>query len=133
MRQDAISNGGNPDPAKAYIAPKAKAMAFGGRAMYQSGGLETSINYTRITAGGRYQMPREWGKEPFFTFLMREQIEGAGDVHAFTTRTSYTFKKTRLKADIGIGYYNMPDVRNAVLNKYGIPYFLHSIRGHTPI
>ncbi len=124
IRQDALGNGGNADPLKAYIAPKAHAWTFGGRIAYQSSGLETSINYTRITADGRYQMPREWGKEPFFTFLMREQIEGAGDVHAFTTRTSYNFKKARLKADVGIGYYDMPDVRNTAMNKYGMPSFI---------
>lgn len=124
VRQDALANGGNVDPSKAYMAPGAHAWTLGGRVMYQSGGLETSLNYTRITADGRYQMPREWGREPFFTFLMREQIEGAGDVHAFTTRTAYTFKKAHLKADLGIGYYNMPDVRNAAMSKYGMPSFI---------
>ena len=31
-------------------------------------------------------MPREWGKEPFYTFLPRERNEGLGNIHAFTVK-----------------------------------------------
>ncbi|MBS1772211.1 MAG: hypothetical protein JST82_05080 [Bacteroidetes bacterium] len=124
IRQDPLASGGNTDRKKTYFSPANQSWVLGGRVAYQTPALDISINYTRITADGRYQMPREWGREPMFTFLMREQIEGAGDVHAFTTRASYTFKKARIKADAGLGYYNMPDVTDARLSKYGMPSFI---------
>lgn len=124
IRQYPFDNGGNPDPNKAYFTLGIESTLLGGRVMYNTPVFNISANYTRITADGRYLMPREWGREPMFTFLMREQIEGAGDVHAFTTKASYTFKKVRIKADLGIGYYNMPDVTNIAMSKYGMPSFI---------
>ncbi len=66
-------------------------------------------------------MPREWGREPLFTFMPRERNEGAGDVHAWVYRLSHHFEKLRLKPEISAGYYRMPDVKNYRLNKYGMP------------
>ena len=31
-----------------------------------------------------FLMPREWGREPFYTFLPRERNEGLGGVNAWT-------------------------------------------------
>ncbi|NBW39046.1 MAG: hypothetical protein EBR30_29325, partial [Cytophagia bacterium] len=45
-------------------------------------GSEWSISYTRITKHGRFLFPREWGIEPFYTFMQRERIEGSGGTHA---------------------------------------------------
>jgi hypothetical protein len=122
--QQVIDDGGNPDINKTYFTPGTNSLLLGGRLMYSTHAFNVSANYTRITASGRYLMPREWGREPMFTFLMREQIEGAGDLHAFTTKASYMFKKARIKADLGIGYYNMPEVTNVAMSKYGMPSFI---------
>ncbi|HRC33333.1 MAG TPA: OprD family outer membrane porin [Bacteroidia bacterium] len=121
IRQDAIKYGGNKNQSKTYVDKEAKAMAFGVRAGWKNKKIETSINYNRITADGRYLMPREWGRDPFFTFLPRERNEGFGDVNAIMAKVNYNFDKVRIKTSLAGGYYNLPDVKNYALNKYGLP------------
>lgn len=121
IRQDAINNGGNEDAAKTYFEKGAKAITFGAKAGWKNKRWETSINYNRITADGRYLMPREWGRDPFFTFLPRERNEGLGDVHAIMGKVNYDISKIRLKIAFSAGYYKLPDVKNYRLNKYGLP------------
>ena len=82
---------------------------------------EASINYNRITADGRYLMPREWGREPFFTFLPRERNDGFGDADAVMGKVNYTIPKAGIKTSLAAGYYHLPDVKNYRLNKYGLP------------
>lgn len=122
--QNHIGNGGNANVYKAYYSPDNNALIMGGRIALRSSKTDLSLNYTRITSDGRYQMPREWGREPMFTFLMREQIEGAGNVHAASLHGIHTFTKLSIKVDAGIGYYKMPDVLNSRLNKYGMPTYM---------
>ncbi|TAD82635.1 MAG: outer membrane porin, OprD family [Bacteroidetes bacterium] len=121
IRQDALNHGGNEAPAKAYFEKGGKSIAFGTRLGWKNKQWETSINYNRITAHGRYLMPREWGRDPFFTFLPRERNEGFGDVHALMGKINYSMPKIRTKAAVGVGYYKLPDVKNYRLNKYGLP------------
>lgn len=121
IRQDALRNGGNQDPAKAYLLPHDKALSFGGRAGWKNDRWETSLNYNRITARGRYLMPREWGRDPFFTFLPRERNEGLGDVDALVAKMNYKIPKARITTAIAFGHYRLPDVLNYRLNKYGLP------------
>jgi hypothetical protein len=64
--------------------------------------------------------PREWGREPMYTFLKRERNEGAGDVNAFSVNYFRDWGK-RLRSEIGYGYYDMPGVTNIKLNKYAMP------------
>ena len=56
---------------------------------------ETTLNYNRITTHGRYLMPREWGRDPFFTFFPRERNEGLGDVHAIVGKLNYKIPALR--------------------------------------
>jgi hypothetical protein len=120
-RQDAVNNGGNSNPELAYIEKGSKSIVYGFRLKYNTGDLEFSGNYNRITAHSRFLMPREWGREPFFTFLPRERNEGAGDVKAFMAKALYHNLKSGVDFSIGYGYYHMPDVLNFRLNKYGLP------------
>ncbi len=121
IRQDAINNGGNTDAAKTYFEKGGKSLSFGAKAGWKNKNLETSINYNRITSHGRYLMPREWGREPFFTFLPRERNEGFGDVHSIMGKVNLNFTKARVKTSLAAGYYKLPDVKNYRLNKYGLP------------
>lgn len=121
IRQDAINDGGNEDIAKTYFEKGGKAITFGTRAGWKNKQWEAGINYNRITAHGRYLMPREWGREPFFTFLPRERNEGFGDVHAIMAKVNYQIPRSRVKTSLAAGYYQMPDVKNYKLNKYGLP------------
>lgn len=119
-RQWAIGNGGNPDVAKAYDQPGNRSLIVSGRVGYQSTRWTAYLNATRITAEGRYLMPREWGRDPFYTFMMREKNEGFGDLTAVNTNVYYT-PNSHIRAEASWGYYSLPDVKNVSLNKYGLP------------
>lgn len=121
IHQNTVGQGGNSNPDLAYVSKDWKSNIFGGKLGVKQGGFETSFSYTRITKDGRFLMPREWGREPLFTFMPRERNEGAGGVHAFVYRISNNFERQRLKPEISAGYYQMPDVKDFRLNKYGMP------------
>ncbi|WP_020604914.1 OprD family outer membrane porin [Spirosoma spitsbergense] len=119
-RQWTIGNGGNPDPAKAYAPPGNRSLVLSGRVGYQTPRWAAYANATRITAEGRFLFPREWGREPFYTFLMRERNEGFGDLTAVSANVFFT-PTPRLKIETSLGLYGLPDVKNYALNKYGMP------------
>ena len=121
VRQDAINNGGNKDAAKTYYKKDSEAYSFGSRVGWKNNRWETSLNYNRITAHGRYLMPREWGRDPFFTFLPRERNEGLGDVQAIMAKVNYKIPSLRLTTSAAFGHYKLPEVTNFALNKYGLP------------
>ena len=120
VRQQAVDNGGNSDPAKSYFPTNSKSAVFSGRIGYRSPLWDVNLNATRITAEGRYLVPREWGKEPFYTFMPRERNEGMGDTQSYST--NIFFKPTsQLKWEASWGYYKLSDVKNVLLSKYGMP------------
>ena len=120
IRQTAVATGGNADPAKTYFAKGQQSFSMGGRAGWKNKYWEATLNTNRITAHGRYLLPREWGREPFFTYLPRERNEGTGDVYALMAKLDYQFPSTGLKSSLAAGYYHLPDVKNHRLNKYGL-------------
>lgn len=124
IRQDAVNDGGHQDPDKSYLPRGSRSLSFGARAGYKSGQWDVNLNYTRITKDGRYLMPREWGRDPFFTFMPRERNEGFGDLHAITVNGSYKWPKSGWKTALSAGYFDLPDVNNYRLNKYGMPSYV---------
>ncbi len=125
-RQDAIANGGNQDINKTYFTPGKGVNILSGRVGLISKSWQHSLNYTRIGKGGRFLSPREWGRDPFFTFLPRERNEGLGDVNAFVVKTTKTMAKPNLEFNLGLGYYNLPHVKDYAHNKYGLPSYLQT-------
>lgn len=125
MHQDAIRSGGNEDPNKSYIEKSAQSNIISAQVGIKNKRANTSLNYTHITGDGRYLMPREWGRDPFYTFLPRERNEGFGNVHAINIKSSFNFFKNSFTAGMGYGYYQLPDVKNYRLNKYGMPSYHH--------
>lgn len=68
--------------------------------------------------------PREWGKEPFFTFQKRERTDGSGGDSAWLMTIDQDFKPLGLNGlsmIAGYGRYYKEDAKNWALNKYGIP------------
>jgi hypothetical protein len=124
VKQHALKNGGNADPAKRYIDKDNGAFSFGAKAGFKTAVWDLSLNYNRITKQGRYLMPREWGRDPFFTFLPRERNEGFGDVSAIVAKAGYTIPQKRIKLNLAGGYFKLPDVNNTTLNKYGLPSYI---------
>jgi hypothetical protein len=122
IHQHSLGNGGNIDINKAYFQPNNSSFVFGVRLGKQlSEKQKITLNGTRITSHGRYLMPREWGRDPFYTFMPRERNEGYGDVWAMNALYSYGFTEMPLKIDVGIGRYKLPNIYNFELNKYGFP------------
>lgn len=80
-----------------------------------------SLNFTNISTEGRYLMPREWGKDPFYTFMPRERNEGFGGVNAYVAKFSYAIPGLKMKFNPSVGYFDLPLVTNFGLNKYGMP------------
>ena len=124
VRQDAMKDGGNPDPSKAYFVKNAKSNIWGFTTGWKNKSWQASLNYTRITKDGRFLMPREWGREPLFTFLPRERNDGFGDLNAYLVEISRRMIKERLQLQAGLGYYDLPDVHNYALNKYSMPSYV---------
>lgn len=121
IHQHPMNYGGNPDPAKTYFDPTQKVNVIGISTGYRQKNSTVKLNYSRITKDGRFLFPREWGREPLFTFLTRERNEGLGDVNAYTINFQQNFHKERLILELGTGFYDLPDVKNYRLNKYGMP------------
>lgn len=121
VKQFAINDGGNANQSKTYFPKGGSSMAYGARIGFKNKRWETTLNYTRITSDGRYLVPREWGLEPFFTFLPRERNDGFGGVSAIMCKLNYSIPKANLKTSLAAGYYHLPNVKNFALNKYGMP------------
>ena len=122
ITQKAIQSGGNDNPINSYFDKGATSQVFGFRLGFmKTNNWNLHVNYTRITGEGRYLMPREWGKDPMFTFMQRERNEGFGNVHAMNLVAGKELGKSGWKIESSIGHFLLPDVKNYALNKYGIP------------
>lgn len=125
IAQQVIANGGNSDISKTYFNPNQPAWVIGGQIGAKIYDLTFNFNYNYIFDTGRFLMPREWGKEPLYTFIPRERTEGTGNVHGITTNWIYNFKKIGLKTQLSYGYYLRPDAKDAALNKYAMGSYGH--------
>jgi len=121
IHQNAVGNGGNGNQSKTYINKGAQANVISGRIGIKNKKLDWNVNFTHITKDGRYLMPREWGRDPFYTFIARERNEGMGNVNAFSTNFAINLLKQKLKPSVGYGYYKLADVTDYKMNKYGMP------------
>lgn len=122
--QTVVKNGGNEVLEKTYFNPKQTSIVYGARLGKKEGDWDHSINFTRITKQGRYLMPREWGRDPFYTFLLGERNEGMGDLDAYVLKSKYNSPKVPFTLNLGIGYYDLPDIKNYAMNKYSFPAYM---------
>ncbi|MCX8020291.1 MAG: OprD family outer membrane porin [Chitinophagaceae bacterium] len=121
IRQDAVKDGGNKDASKTYFEKNGKAFTFGFKTGLLQNKSEYSFSYNRITKAGRYLMPREWGRDPFFTFMPRERNEGLADVHAVVVAGKRKFLKSGFTASLAYGGFDLPQAADFRKNKYGMP------------
>lgn len=121
IRQWAIGHGGNPNAQQTFMARGASAQTFGFRGGLEDKRWNLTLNYNRITDQGRYLMPREWGRDPFFTFLPRERSEGLANADIVALKGGLNFPKARTKFTAGYAIANLPDVKDVARNKYGLP------------
>jgi hypothetical protein len=121
--QNALGNGGSENPSQTYFDQHQHANVISGQVGWKYGAWQALTGYTRVTGEGRFLSPREWGREPFYTFMSRERIEGSGDVDAFTGRIIWQQPGKSLRIETGYGHFYLPDVKNFALNKYAFPAF----------
>ena len=119
--QDALSAGGHEDQTRTYFPRGARSNVVSAQTGWQRNGWQALAAWTHITGDGRFLNPREWGREPFYTFMPRERIEGSGDVQAFTGRVSWQPPAKKWRLEAAYGRFYLPDVKNVSLNKYGFP------------
>ncbi|MBK9335981.1 MAG: outer membrane porin, OprD family [Lewinellaceae bacterium] len=121
--QDALADGGNPDVSKTYFEKGGQSNTISTQAGWARGNWQALAAYTRVTADGRFLSPREWGREPFYTFITRERMEGYGDSHSATGRVIWQTTDKKLRMEAAYGHFYLPDVRDNALNKYAFPAF----------
>jgi hypothetical protein len=126
--QSPVANGGNKDPEKAYFDIKQQTHAVSVRAGLRVKSNTIRLNGTHISETGRFLMPREWGREPFYTFIPRERNEGSGGVNAITMNLIHENIQRKWRTELTYGFFKMPDVREVRLNKYQMPSY-HQILG----
>jgi hypothetical protein len=120
ISQAKAGNGGNDGAAKRYFQQEGS-FTYGANIGWENDAWKTSLNFNRITAKGRYLMPREWGRDPFYTFMSRERNEGLANSTAYVIKVGYNIPKTTFKTAMAIGYYDLPSVTDFKHNKYGMP------------
>ncbi len=126
IRQFGLGNGGNDSSHLRYINPESRASVFSGRLGWKDPLQNLSLNYTRITKEGRYLMPREWGRDPFYTFMPRERNEGMGDVHALMLKYQRKLPLENTQSSASVGHFKLPAINNFALNKYGFPSYVQA-------
>lgn len=124
IKQYGIGNGGNDTVKLRYIDPNSTSSVYSGRLGWLDDKNQITLNYTRITKEGRYLMPREWGRDPFYTFMPRERNEGLGDVHAIVGKYTRKLPVNHSQATLMLGHFKLPEISNTALNKYGFPSYL---------
>jgi hypothetical protein len=124
--QTKVGNGGNENKSFAYYTNTEPVWIIGSRVGWKNLFWDVSLNYNHISNTGRYLMPREWGRDYFYSFMLRERTEGAGGVNAINIKGGYKFSKTRT-LNLAAGFVAMPDAKNYYLNKYSVPSYAHFV------
>ncbi|MFY9142619.1 OprD family outer membrane porin [Sulfuricurvum sp.] len=110
--------------AKSYMQEGEKSKTYGVKTALKYENSKLTFAYNRTTDEGRFLFPREWGKEPLFTFQKRERSDGSGNCHAWLSTLEHNFAGQGLNGlDIILGYgeYTKTDPKQWKYNKYGTP------------
>lgn len=128
IRQDAVGDGGHAVDSLAYMPRGASSNIITGRVERMAGPWSLRLNGTRITAAGRFLMPREWGREPLYTFLSRERNEGLGDVWATSASVLHEHPRIKgLRTEAAVGLYQLGSAADVALNKYRMVSYGHTV------
>ena len=111
ISQVGVGNGGNDTTGYKYVPDNHQSQVYSARLGIKKDANRWYLNYTHITDQGRYLMPREWGRDPFYTFIPRERNEGLGGVNAFTTKYTHHWIKNRVSLTTMAGYFDLPEVQ----------------------
>ncbi len=121
IMQHGIGDGGNADLEKKYKNPDDVNFILSSRIGIKNKKQIFHLNYTRIGGNGRFLSPREWGKEPFFTFIPRERTEGLNNVNSLVAHYQQNLAQKGLQIYTTAGVHFLPNPSQFNLNKYGLP------------
>lgn len=127
--QNGVGEGGNPELDKRFKNPADLNFILGGRVGIKSKKSVWLLNYTRIDGKGRFLHPREWGKDPFFTFIPRERNEGFERVDAVTTYFQRNILEKGLQFYGFAGLHFLPDPSDIESNKFAFPSYAQANLG----
>lgn len=119
--QHGVGYGGNELESLRYKDPEDVNASLSAKFGFKSKRWLTHLNFTRLGGTGRWLSPREWGRDPFFTFIPRERNEGFESVTAATWFVSYSPESLPLEFYTHLGMHRLPDTSDAEANKYNFP------------
>jgi len=96
MNQVVVGNGGSDQLENTFFSNDLLTHAASARIGYQLKKIRFSLNGTHIFEGGNFLFPREFGVDPFYTFISRSQLEGFGNATAITFSSVFDIKKWEL-------------------------------------
>lgn len=117
LNQIPLNNGGASESTFTYHSPTDKTHAFSTRLGYHFNWMDVQLNATHITASGKFIFPREFGVDPFYTFISRSQIEGLGNSSAL----GITGIKRIQSFEFNCHWNRILTTSNLRLNKYNLP------------
>lgn len=126
--EDNIASATIAQKAKSYMQEGEKSNTYGLKTALKYQTSKFTLAYNQTTHSGRWLFPREWGKDPLFTFQKREKNEGSGNCHAWLASVEHEFGPqglSGLELILGYGEYHKTDVKDWRYNKYGMPSYAH--------
>ncbi|MFM1877780.1 MAG: hypothetical protein RLZZ241_646 [Bacteroidota bacterium] len=124
LHQNRIGNGGNTLEDYRYFQHQ-RADVLGLQIRHMPGKSKFQLGYDYILPGGRFQFPREWGREYFFSFQKLERSEGSANNHALVLsyQTPILIKPETLKVRpiLSAGRHWKANVLEPENNKYSLP------------
>ncbi len=119
--QAGIGEGGNPDILLAYKDPEDQNWAISSRIGWKNSRWSGHFNFSKVGGTGRWLSPREWGRDPWYTFIPRERNEGFQNVDAITGYFERGFLDKQLMGYLQLGFHWLPDLDDPAANKYNFP------------
>ncbi len=122
--EDNIAGATNALKAKSYMQEGEKSTIYGAKTALKYQNSKFTLAYNKTTDEGRFLFPREWGKEPLYTFQKRERSDGSGNCHAWLASVEHDFAQqglNGLEMQAGYGEYSKTDAKEWIYNKYGFP------------
>jgi hypothetical protein len=117
LNQLPIHNGGSSVYSHTYYFSSEETHAVSGRLGYHFPFADLLFSGTHIFDTGRFIFPREFGVDPFYTFISRSQMEGLGD--ATGVCITGTKKVNNLTASLHLN--RVLTSEEAAFNKYDLP------------
>ena len=114
----------NAQKAKSYLSKGEKSTTYGAKIAVENQESRVTLAYNRTADQGRFLFPREWGKEPLYTFQKRERSDGSGHSNAWLITLEHDFTANGLAGFsmiAGYGEYDKSDPKEWKFNKYGTP------------